>query len=103
MPEFGGFWRDIWGIFGGHLEEFGRKLAGNVEGVKRRLQGKNLVFLNLMFYVLMFTGVFLKQGGMPEFGGFWRDIWGIVGGNLEDVWMNFGGNLKEMWRKLTGD
>ena len=30
-------------MFGGHLEEFGRKFGGNLEDVKRRLEGKNLV------------------------------------------------------------
>ena len=49
MPEFGAFWRDIRGIFGGHLEEFGRKFAGNLEDVKRRLEGKNLVKKTLLF------------------------------------------------------
>ena len=46
---------------------------------------------------------FLKQGGMPEFGGFWRDIWGIFGGNLEDVWRIFRGKLQDIWRTLRGD
>lgn len=46
---------------------------------------------------------FKKQEGMPEFGGFWRDIWGIFGGNLEDIWRNFGRTFQEIWRKLRGD
>ena len=37
--------------------------------------------------------LFFKQGGMPELGGFWRDIWGIFGGHLGDIWMKFGGQL----------
>ena len=40
MPEFGGFGRDIWGIFGGHLEEFWRKIEGHVEEIKRILSGE---------------------------------------------------------------
>ena len=46
------------------------------------------------------TGVFLKQGGMPEFGGFWRDIWGICGGDLEDLWRKFAGKLEDIKRRL---
>ena len=49
MPEFGGFWRDIWGIFGGHLEDFWRKIAGNLEDARGKLEGKNLVFKIFMF------------------------------------------------------
>ena len=37
--------------------------------------------------------VFLKQGGMPEFGGFWRDIWRIFGGHLEAFWRKIEGHL----------
>ena len=37
---------------------------------------------------------------MPEFGEFWKDFEGIVGGCLEDIRGHFGGKLKEMWRKL---
>ena len=43
MPEFGGFVRDIWGIFGGHLDEFQRKFVGNLEESKRILEVKHLV------------------------------------------------------------
>ena len=54
-------------------------------------------------WAVLVTGVFLKQGGVPEFRGFLRDIWGIVGGNLEGIEKHFGGHLEESWRALRGD
>ena len=51
MPEFRAFLRDIWRKFGGHVEELWRTIAGKLEGNKRRLEGKNLVFKNLIFYI----------------------------------------------------
>ena len=44
-----GYLADIWTKFGGHLDEFWRKNARSVEENKRRLEVKNLLFLNLMF------------------------------------------------------
>ena len=49
-----------------------------------------------------FTGEFKKKGGMPEFGGLWRDIWGIFGGHLEDFWRKIVGNLEDARGKLEG-
>ena len=46
------------------------------------------------------TGEFFKQGGMPEFGGFGRDIWRTFGGKLEEFWRKFVGKLGEIRRKL---
>ena len=43
---FGGYLEETWRIFGGFLEDI---YAGNLEDVKRRLEGKNLVVKNLMF------------------------------------------------------
>ena len=43
------YFGDIWRKFGGRLEEFCRKCAGHVEDVKRRLEGKSLVFEKLIF------------------------------------------------------
>ena len=54
MPEFGEFWRDIWGIFGGHLEDFWRTIAGNLEDARGKLEGKNLGFQILMFLYASF-------------------------------------------------
>ena len=45
---------------------------------------------------------FLKQGGMPEFRAFLRDIWGKLGGHLEDFWRNFAGQLEDVKRRLEG-
>ena len=39
-----------------------------------------------------FTGAFCKQGGMPEFGGLFVDIWGIFGGHLEENCEQIKGN-----------
>ena len=44
--------RDFGGTYGGYLEDIWRKFARNLENVKRRLEGKNLVFANLIFHVL---------------------------------------------------
>ena len=44
-----GYSGDTWRKFGGCLEECLRKFVGRLEDIKRRLEGKNLVFLNLMF------------------------------------------------------
>ena len=54
MPEFGGFGRDVWGIFGGHLDEFWRKIVGNLEEIKRRLEVKNRVLKNIVKTILIF-------------------------------------------------
>ena len=49
MPEFGGFWRDIWRTFGGKLEEFWRKFVGKLGEIRRKLGWKNLIFKNPNF------------------------------------------------------
>ena len=49
MPKFGRFWRDILGIFGGHLDEFWRKVAGHFEEIKRRLEVKHLLKKSIIF------------------------------------------------------
>ena len=43
---------------------------------------------------------FLKQGGMPEFGGFWRDISRTFGGHFDYFWRQFVGKLEEIKRRL---
>ena len=49
MPEFGRFWRDIWGIFGGHLKDFVTKIVRSLEDARGKLEGKNVVFKILIF------------------------------------------------------
>ena len=40
---FGGYLEEMWRTVGGHLDEFWRTIVGNLEGIKRRLEVKNLV------------------------------------------------------------
>ena len=59
-------------------------------------------FLVGIFLYNIVYSFFCSQGGMPELGGFWRDIWGICGRNLEDVWRKFAGQLEDVKRRLEG-
>ena len=45
---------DIRRKFGGHLEEFWMKFAGNVEDVKRRLEGKKPSLFKPYFLISLF-------------------------------------------------
>jgi len=65
-----GVFKAIRGVSGGHF--------GGVLGRLKRKTNKNLQPDTPQKYYSFCS----KQGGMPEFGGFGRDIWGIFGGHL---------------------
>ena len=54
MPEFGGFWSDSLGRFGGHLDEFWRNIVRNLREIKRRVEVTNLVFKKSDFLISLF-------------------------------------------------
>ena len=71
------------------------RITGEIQGIiKKHLEAskKSRVEISLIEFSIQFKTK-KRRGGMPEFGGFWRNIWGIIGADLEDIGMNFGGNL----------